>query len=262
MKKTLILLFIASISFFVGCRHNEKTQSNTDNSSIATESEISNIKSDTDMKKIMIIDGGPRKNMNTAAMVQAFAEGAREGGAEVKVVRLYDIDYKGCRSCMACQLKDKRVPSCRFKDGLTDILAECAEADGLVLASPIYYGEVTAMARAFWERLTFPWLSYKDGSFDAPKKMPVTFIYTMNGMPNNAEDVSKNTMRNVEFMTGLALGCEVEVITACNTTQVNDYSRYHFADGTAEAKARWRAEHWEEDLQKAREAGKRMAKQE
>ena len=52
--------------------------------------------------KIMIIDGGPRKDMNTAAMVQAFAEGAQEGGAEVKVVRLYDIDYKGCRSCMAC----------------------------------------------------------------------------------------------------------------------------------------------------------------
>ncbi len=230
-----------------------------ENPIMAKANELINPKTDKNMKKIMIIDGGPRKNMNTAAMVQAFAKGAREGGAEVKVVRLYDIDYKGCRSCMACQLKDKRVPSCRFKDGLTDILAECAEADGLVLASPIYYGEVTAMARAFWERLTFPWLSYKDGSFDAPKKMPVTFIYTMNGMPDNAEDVSKNTMRNVEFMTGLALGCEVEVITACNTTQVNDYSRYHFADGTAEAKARWRAEHWEDDLAKARDAGKRMA---
>lgn len=213
------------------------------------------------MKKIMIIDGGPRKNMNTAQMEEAFARGAKSVSDEIKVktVRLYDLDYKGCRSCMACQLKDKRVPSCRFKDGLTDILAECAESDGLVIASPIYYGEMTAMTRAFWERLTFPWLSYKDGSFEAPKKMPVTFIYTMNGMPNNAEDVSKSTMRNVEFMTGLALGCEVEVITACNTTQVNDYSRYHFADGTAEAKARWRAEHWEDDLAKARDAGKRMA---
>ena len=39
------------------------------------------------MKKIMIIDGGPRRNMNTAAMVEAFAEGARSAGAEVKHVR-------------------------------------------------------------------------------------------------------------------------------------------------------------------------------
>ena len=106
----------------------------------------------------MIIDGGPRRNMNTAAMVEAFADGARSEGAEVKHIRLYDIDYKGCRSCMACQLKGKRVDSCRFKDGITDILAECATADGLVLASPIYFGEVTAQLRAFWERLVFPWL--------------------------------------------------------------------------------------------------------
>ena len=59
----------------------------------------------TNMKKIMLIDGGPRRNMNTAAMAEAFAEGARSAGSDVKYVRLYDIDYKGCRSCMACQLK-------------------------------------------------------------------------------------------------------------------------------------------------------------
>lgn len=51
------------------------------------------------MKKIMIIDGGPRKNMNTAAMIEAFANGAKSMSdeIEVKTVRLYDIDYKGCR---------------------------------------------------------------------------------------------------------------------------------------------------------------------
>ena len=230
-----------------------------DNPAVAKANEYFNPKTNNKMKKLMLIDGGPRKNMNTAAMVQAFAEGAREGGAEVKVVRLYDIDYKGCRSCMACQLRDKRVDSCRFPDGLTDTLKECADADGLLLASPIYYGEITAMARAFWERLTFPWLSYRYGTFDAPKKMPVTFIYTMNGMPNNAEDVSRSTMRTVEMMTGMAVGHQVEVIPACNTTQVNDYSRYEFGEGTAEAKKQWRDAHWEQDLAKAREAGKRMA---
>lgn len=52
------------------------------------------------MKKTMVIDGGPRRDMNTAAMIAAFVEGVHEGGGEAKVVRLYDLDYKGCRSCM------------------------------------------------------------------------------------------------------------------------------------------------------------------
>jgi multimeric flavodoxin WrbA len=52
------------------------------------------------MKKIIIIDGGPRKNMNTAKLLQRFAEGAKSAGSdvEVKTIRLYDLDYKGCMS--------------------------------------------------------------------------------------------------------------------------------------------------------------------
>ena len=216
-------------------------------------------KNTNDMKKIMIIDGGPRRNMNTASMVEAFAEGARSAGAEVRFVRLYDIDYKGCRSCMACQLKGKRVDSCRFKDGITDILAECAAADGLVLASPIYFGEVTAQLRAFWERLIFPWLSYSKGSVTAPKKMPVAFIYTMNAPLAYAEQMRKSSLAQFESVVAGALGHEPEAIMACNTVQVKDYSRYDFSDGTAESKQAYREAHWEEDLAKAREAGKRMA---
>ena len=66
----------------------------------------------TSMKKIMIIDGGPRKGMNTAQMVEAFIEGAKfaSDDIEVKHVRLYDLDaYRGCMSCMAFntyQMKD------------------------------------------------------------------------------------------------------------------------------------------------------------
>ena len=215
------------------------------------------------MKKIMIIDGGPRRDMNTAAMIAAFAEGVYAGGAEAKIVRLYDIDYKGCRSCMTCKMKSQRSAYCLFPDGLTETLRECSEANGLVLASPIYYGEMTGMMRAFWERLTFPWLDYSQGILIAPKKIPVAFIYTMNGSPANGEKVRRSSMHNVEFITNMALnqelGRKVEVVIANNTMQVNDYSCYNFADGTAEAKQKWHDMHWEEDLCKAREAGKHMA---
>ena len=61
------------------------------------------------MKKIIIIDGGPRKIFNTASMLQKFAEGATavSNEIEVKTVRLYDLDYKGCMSCMACKIKGR-----------------------------------------------------------------------------------------------------------------------------------------------------------
>ena len=103
------------------------------------------------MKKIIIIDGGPRKTMNTASMLQKFAEGVRSVSEEieVKTVRLYDMEYKGCMSCMACKLKGKAVNICKFKDALTPILEEVAQADGLVMGSPIYFSEVTAKLRAF-----------------------------------------------------------------------------------------------------------------
>ena len=211
------------------------------------------------MKKIIIIDGGPRKNMNTAKLLQKFAEGVKSASSdtEVKTVRLYDLDYKGCMSCMACKLKGKASNICRFKDTLTPVLEEIAQADGLVLGSPIYFGEVTGQMRAFLERLAFPWLSYNDYSLTAPKHMPVVLIETMNGTP---ERNNSNHFGSMEGCITTALG-EPQRIVGYNTCQVAKYDRYELGGFSEEAKHAWRDAHWEEDLQKAFEAGKQMAKQ-
>ena len=113
------------------------------------------------MKKIIIIDGGHRKNCNTASMLLKFADGASSVSSEieVKTVHLYALDYKGCMSCMACKMKGKASNVCKFKDALTPMLEEIAEADGLVLASPIYFGDVNGQMSTFHERVAFPWLS-------------------------------------------------------------------------------------------------------
>ena len=208
------------------------------------------------MKKIVIIDGGPRKNFNTASMLQKFAEGAMSvgDGIEVKTVRLYDLDYKGCMSCMACKIKGRASNVCRFKDALTPILEEIAEADGLVLGSPIYFGDVTGQMRTFLERLAFPWLSYNDYSLTAPKRMPVVLVETMNGLPDRN---NSNGYGSMEHCIAAALG-QPERLIAYNTYQVKDYSRFELGGFSEEAKRRYRDEHWEADLQRAYEAGKRM----
>ena len=209
------------------------------------------------MKRIIIIDGGPRKNFNTAAMLQKFAEGASSASEEieVKTVRLYGIDYKGCMSCLACKVKGKASNVCKFKDALTPVLEEIAEADGLVLGSPIYFGDVTGLMRAFLERLAFPWLSYNDYSMTAPKRMPVVLVETMNGLPERNNSQGYGSM---EYCIAAALG-EPERLVAYNTYQVKSYERFELAGFSEEAKRQWRDEHWEADLQKAFDAGRQMA---
>ena len=215
--------------------------------------------SNTIMKKIMIIDGGPRKNFNTASMLQKFAEGASSvsNEIEVKTVRLYDMDYKGCMSCMACKIKGKASNICKFKDALTPVLEEVAAADGLVMGSPIYFAEVTARLRAFLERLVFPWLSYNDYSVTAPKKMPVVLCYTMNANTEQAKLVYQS-MGIIEQCLTTAMG-GIEHVDAYNTYQVKNYERYELGGFSEEAKRQYRDENWEKDLQKAYDAGKRMA---
>lgn len=209
------------------------------------------------MKKIIIIDGGPRKNFNTASMLQKCAEGATSVSdkIEVKTVRLYGLDYKGCMSCMACKVKGKASNICKFKDALTPVLEEIAEADGLALGSPIYFGDVTGQMRTFLERLAFPWLSYNDYSMTAPKRMPVVLMETMNGLPERNNSQGYGSM---EYCIQTALG-EPEHLVAYNTYQVKNYERFELASFSEEAKRQWRDEHWEQDLQKAFDAGKQMA---
>ena len=205
----------------------------------------------------MIIDGGPRKNFNTASMLQKFADGAMSvsNQIEVKTVRLYGLDYKGCMSCMACKIKGKASNVCKFKDALTPVLEEIAQADCLVLGSPIYFGDVTAQMRAFLERLAFPWLSYNDYSMTAPKRMPVVLMETMNGLPDRN---NSNGYGSMEYCIKAALG-EPERLIAYNTYQVKNYERFELASFSEEAKRQWRDEHWELNLQQAFDAGKRMA---
>ena len=135
------------------------------------------------------------------------------------------------------------------------MLEEIAQADGLVLGSPIYFGDVTGQMRTFLERLAFPWLSYNEYSMTAPKRMPVVLLETMNGLPERNNSQGYGSM---EYCITAALG-EPERLIAYNTYQVKNYNNFELAGFSEEAKRQYRDEHWEKDLQMAYDAGKRMA---
>ena len=214
------------------------------------------------MKKILIVDGGPRRNMNTAALCDAFEEGARGASPEIEVgrIRLYDLPpYKGCVSCLACKLRGRGTGLCAARDGLSETLRAVNEADGLAIASPIYFSEWTAMTRAFLERLVFPWLSYADFSCSAPKKMPLAWIYAMNAPESMMPDIRRN-LALFEGAVARGLGDpEPQHVEAHCTVQVKDYARYAMDGLDPAAHLAWREAHWEPDLAAALAAGHRMA---
>lgn len=68
------------------------------------------------MTKALFINGSPRKIGNTSQLLKRAMDGAREAGAEVELVNLYDrnLNYKGCMSCFACKIKGGKKGVCSF----------------------------------------------------------------------------------------------------------------------------------------------------
>jgi multimeric flavodoxin WrbA len=67
----------------------------------------------------------------------------------VKTFVLNNLDYRGCQSCMACKTKSDR---CVLEDDLTEVLEAIRDTDILVLASPVYFWEVSGQLKTFMDR--------------------------------------------------------------------------------------------------------------
>lgn len=101
------------------------------------------------MRRIVCLQGSPRPSGNSAVMAQALCAAASGQGAEVTTFALNALKYRGCQGCLLCKTK---ADACVLKDGLTPVLEAVRGCDVLVLATPVYFGEVTAQLKAFIDR--------------------------------------------------------------------------------------------------------------
>lgn len=215
--------------------------------------------------KIYAINGGPRKGWNTDTMLKKFLEGAASVSdqVETEMVYLYDLDYKGCVSCFACQRNNEKTNGqCQVRDGIYDLLRKIPLSDGVVFGCPIFFHDVTAQLRAFLERLLYQYIDFdkdSEGSH-APKKLPLTMIYTMNvteqAMLNSRYDF---IVGSIETYMQSIFGTRPEQLFAFNTYQFDDYSKYRVSYWDEAQKAEQRKTQFPIDCQAAFEAGKRMA---
>ncbi len=218
------------------------------------------------MKKLIILNGSPRKNFNTATLLKEAKKGAEFKGAEVEYFNLCDINYKGCISCFACKRKgalDK--PLCAFKDDLTPILEKILNSDGVIIGSPIYYSYVTGMTRNLLERMMFAagtYLKDENGAYTKRKlkrTIPIGLIYTM----NCPEDLSKQfgypaILAPDKTYLGSIFGY-CEVLNSYDTYQFSDYSKYDIDLFDEKHKAEIKEKQFPIDMQNAFNLGKRLA---
>jgi len=182
------------------------------------------------MKKIIAINGSPRSGWNTDILIREAAAGAAANGAEAEIIDLYKLEkFTGCVSCFGCKT-DGHLGQCVCRDGLHEVLEKIRQADGLILGSPVYLGDISAGLRALYERLIFQYITYKTEirSYNE-RRIPVVLILTSNIAAEYDEELLRRYKGTLEAFIG-----PVQTLASGNTLQVNDYERYGWTMFSAE----------------------------
>ena len=101
--------------------------------------------------KVVAINGSARKDGNTAILVEKVFEELRKEGIETELVQLAGKKVRGCTACFKCFENKDRL--CAVKnDFINECIAKMDEADGIILASPVYFTDVSAELKALIDR--------------------------------------------------------------------------------------------------------------
>lgn len=122
---------------------------------------------------ILVLNGSPRPNGNTAAMVAAFAEGASENGHNITVVSVCQKKIAGCLACEYCHTKGEG--KCVQQDDMQEIYPVLDTAEMIVLASPIYYHSFTGQLQCAVNRIY---------ALDKPKNLKKAALILSSGDAN------------------------------------------------------------------------------
>ena len=121
--------------------------------------------------KVLILNGSPHPNGNTAVAIREAVTVLNEEGIEPEVVQLGTQDIRGCIACNTCS----KLGRCVFNDAVNEIAPKFEAADGLIIASPVYYGSANATLVACLDRLFY------STSFDKTMKVGASVVCARRG---------------------------------------------------------------------------------
>ena len=121
--------------------------------------------------KVLIINGSPRVGGNTSIAVNEMVKVFEAEGVDAEVIQIGNQDVRGCIACGSCGEKGK----CVFDDVVNELAPKFEEADGLVVASPVYYASANATLIACLDRLFY------STSFDKTMKVGASVAVARRG---------------------------------------------------------------------------------
>jgi multimeric flavodoxin WrbA len=101
------------------------------------------------LKKILILNGSPRKKGNTAVLAEEVKKGAQDQSAEVEIISLQNLEIQPCDGCDGCQ---NGQGGCVIDDDMQEIYPILIEADAIVIGTPVYWYNMTAQMKACIDR--------------------------------------------------------------------------------------------------------------
>ena len=217
------------------------------------------------MKKVIVLNGSPRKNFNTAKLLKEAQKGAESVGAVVEYFNLYEYNFLGCRSCFACQRKGSTTEGvCAINDDIKPILEKCINADAIIIGTPVYFSYPTGVFRSFVERLMFANHTYmvdkEHGGLQRrlDKVIPTGVIFTMNCPEQLASEINYHTIlgenvNSLNHIMGYAEG-----LYSYDTKQFADFSKYNCDLFDEEHKNQVQQTQFPIDLENAYDLGKRL----
>ena len=108
------------------------------------------MESKADIRQVVVILGSPRKKGNSSTLAARISRGAEAAGAEVETVFLRHLKISPCRGCNTCQKQNSK--GCAIKDDMQEIYPKLVRADAWVIASPVYWFNMSAQTKIFMDR--------------------------------------------------------------------------------------------------------------
>lgn len=179
------------------------------------------------MKKMLGIAGSPRKGGNSDVLMKRILKGARDEGIATEEIQLRDYQFQPCNGCERCR-KDKRCTG--LQDGMQLIYPKIRESGGMVVISPIYSYNMTALMKAFIDRL----YSFYDFSDERPgnwssqlanqgRKAMIAVVGEQNTRKEGGMDLTLETIRrNIEAL-GYEVTDELPVLGIFHKGRVREY---------------------------------------
>ncbi len=130
--------------------------------------------------KVLLINGSPKANGNTAFALSQMAEVFADLGVETELIQVGSQNIRGCIGCGSCYKNNK----CVFDDLVNETAQKLQEADGIVVGSPVYYASPNGTLISFLDRLF-----YSSGSIDKRMKVGAAVVVARRGGCSAAFDV-------------------------------------------------------------------------